>query len=190
LYNPGATSNLKSPEDRQATYTDFGTHLDVGTSTVTTELPENELHTEHSVGSMTEEAGDDQTVTYDGVTNPSIRGTLDDLSMEDSEVTQSVRDNSDLILVGGPAVNTLVQDLASDDETWTVDEWNNNHQDEALVQLVENAFTDGQHALIVAGYTAEGTQAAAQYLSNYAEHESELEGASQHTLTSSEYPGQ
>lgn len=135
-----------------------------------------------------------QDVTVDNVvTNSDMVGTMSDIAMTDEQVSQSDRD-SDMILVGGPAVNTLVGELAADGQTWTEDQWSENHQDQALLQLVEGAFGDGNHALIVAGWGAEDTSAAARYLSNYGEHQDALEDADDSgrtlTLTSSMYPGQ
>lgn len=127
-------------------------------------------------------------VTYTGVTNMDMMGQLPDVGMTDQQVTQSTRQNSDLILVGGPAVNTLVSDLASQGETWTTQEWRTQHQGEALIQLVENAFSQGNHALIVAGHSADDTRAAARYISNYGAHQSTLKGKDKYTPSSQEAP--
>ena len=128
-------------------------------------------------------------VEYTGITNEDIKGSLPSMAMTDQDVTSSVKQNSDLILVGGPAVNTLVADLADAGKTWTLDAWRNEHEDEALLQVVEGAFTEGQKAMIVAGSGAEDTLAASQYISNYAAHQDELD-TDQLTLTQSMYPGQ
>ncbi|MFC5133497.1 MULTISPECIES: S-layer protein [Haloferacaceae] len=128
-------------------------------------------------------------VTYTGVTNEDIRGALPDLAKTDDQVTSSDRQNSHLILVGGPAVNTLVSDLADDGETWTTDQWRNEHVDEALLQVVEDAFADGQHAMIVAGHSADDTRAAARYVSEWRSHQDTLADAGmQYSPSSQEAP--
>ncbi len=128
-------------------------------------------------------------VTYTGVTNEDIRGALPDIAKTDSQVTSSDRQNSNLILVGGPAVNTLVADLASQGETWTTDQWRNEHQDEALLQVVQDAFADGQHAMIVAGYSADDTRAAARYISEWRSNQDTLsEAGMQYSPSSQEAP--
>lgn len=128
-------------------------------------------------------------VTYTGVTNEDIRGALPDMAKTDDQVTSSDRQNSHLILVGGPAVNTLVADLADDGDTWTAEQWRNEHVDEALLQVVEDAFADGQHAMIVAGHSADDTRAAARYISEWRSHQDTLEEAGmQYSPSSQEAP--
>ncbi|MFB6265710.1 MAG: hypothetical protein ABEI07_01355, partial [Candidatus Nanohaloarchaea archaeon] len=84
----------------------------------------------------------------------------------------------------GPAVNQLVADLAQQGDTMTAQQY---QQDQAIIQLVNNAFSQ-KEALIVAGYAAEDTRAAARYLSNYEQHQSQFQGKQKVTLTSADYP--
>lgn len=116
-------------------------------------------------------------------------GMLPDMGMLDTEVTDSVRQSSHLILVGGPAVNTLVADLAeANDGVWSQQDWIDNGEDSARLNVVADAFSQGNYALIVAGYGADDTRAAARYISNYADHEQELSDAgTSMTLTSADY---
>ncbi|OYT56983.1 MAG: hypothetical protein B6U68_02465, partial [Candidatus Aenigmarchaeota archaeon ex4484_14] len=65
-----------------------------------------------------------------------------------------------LILIGGPAVNTLVKDLLNNE--WNVTDsqaaWLDHFSSgEAMIKLVEDAFGDGSLALIVAGTDAADT---------------------------------
>ncbi|MCJ7450781.1 MAG: S-layer protein, partial [Candidatus Nanohaloarchaeota archaeon QJJ-9] len=119
----------------------------------------------------------DESVTYTAVKNPDILGSLtDNLGVVDAEA-DSVKDSNNLVLVGGPAVNSLVQELASENKTRTLEEWRSGDYDgEFLLQTVDNAFSEGYNAMIVAGHAAEDTKAAAKYIGNYKSHADELEG--------------
>jgi len=102
-----------------------------------------------------------------------------DAAALDSEVTGSAR-NQDLVLVGGPAVNSLTQELAQEGKTMTADEY---EEGQYTVQLVEDAFTEGNDALVVAGYAASDTRAASSYLANYMDNSGELSGQMEVTKT-------
>lgn len=94
-----------------------------------------------------------------------------------------------LILVGGPVVNSLVAELAADGKTRTVDEWRTEtdgvrvYEDTALIQAVDNAFTTGKTALVVAGYDAADTGNAAYVLQNYAKFAAQLDGKAEVAVT-------
>jgi hypothetical protein len=133
-------------------------------------------------------SGGSASVTYNAVANDNLMGMLPDMAKTDQEVSSSDRNSQDMILVGGPAVNSLVADLAADGKTWDLDTWRNQHQDEALVQLVEDAFSQGNHAMIVAGYAEQDTRGAAKYVAEYSAHQSDLQGNNQVTLTQAMYP--
>ncbi|MFB6208763.1 MAG: S-layer protein [Candidatus Nanohaloarchaea archaeon] len=103
-----------------------------------------------------------------------------DAAALDSEVSGSDR-NQNLILVGGPAVNTLVAELANQNMTWSGDQYS---QNQYLLDLTEGFDGDGgSKALVVAGYGKADTRAAASYLSNYQDHSSEMAGKSTLTKT-------
>ena len=78
-----------------------------------------------------------------------------------------------VILVGGPAINSLVEELASvsggektPDLTYYHDETKEGSlKGKALIQVIDNAFTEGMTAIVVAGYEKEQTRAAALKLS-------------------------
>jgi len=84
-----------------------------------------------------------------------------------------------MILVGGPAVNDLTQELAQANQTMERREYEEN---QAIIQLVEGAFSEGNDALIVAGHSGEDTQEASTFLSNYDENSDRLSGQSQVNL--------
>ncbi len=100
----------------------------------------------------------------------------------DSEVTDSDKNTKNLILVGGPCANSLVQELV--DSGKLGDEytcaggtpgsaW---EPDTGYIMLVNDAFATGKAALIVAGSTAEETYQACSILQDYEAHASELTG--------------
>ncbi len=62
-----------------------------------------------------------------------------------------------VILIGGPAVNKLVAQLAAANKTLSLNDWRNgNMTNKAIIQYVEDAFGD-KPALIIAGYSAKDT---------------------------------
>lgn len=85
----------------------------------------------------------------------------------DSEITSSDKSTKNLILVGGPAVNTLVAELAdgakTKDRAWYVDQG----EGTAILDLVADAFTSGKSALVIAGHSADDTRAAAKIMQTY-----------------------
>ncbi|NOQ55486.1 MAG: hypothetical protein GQ477_01625 [Nanohaloarchaea archaeon] len=94
-----------------------------------------------------------------------------------------------LILVGGPAVNSIVAELAAAGKTRTATEWRTetdgvrDYADSALIQAVDDAFTDGKTALVVAGYGADDTGNAAYVLQNYAKFADQLAGKAEVAVT-------
>jgi hypothetical protein len=85
----------------------------------------------------------------------------------DSEITSSDKSTKNLILVGGPAVNTLVAELAdgakTKDRAWYVAQGAGT----AIIDLVADAFTSGKSALVIAGHSADDTRAAAKIMQTY-----------------------
>ena len=126
-------------------------------------------------GSLSAEGGGSGSVTSMMPTYEYADGVLD----SDSNVGQ-VQNSDNLILVGGPSVNSLVAELADEGETWTADEYT---EGEGLIQHVPNAFSEGQDAVIVAGYAGEDTRAAGEFLADYRNNEGALEGNQQVTIS-------
>jgi hypothetical protein len=83
----------------------------------------------------------------------------------DTEVlaTSADRTGKNLILVGGPCVNTLVADLATAGKfAYTCANWPGRNF--GLLKVIDDAFATGKTALVVAGTTATDTRNAAQKL--------------------------
>ena len=75
----------------------------------------------------------------------------------DTEVTSADKANKNLILVGGPCANSLVEELAAA-ENATVEscaDWST-PEGSAIITLVKDAFAEGKYALVVAGTSADG----------------------------------
>jgi len=67
----------------------------------------------------------------------------------------------DLVLMGGPCINTLVADLATSGKfPYTCANWPG--RDFGRVELIEDAFASGYTALVIAGTHAEQTDLAAR----------------------------
>lgn len=95
----------------------------------------------------------------------------------DNEVTSADRTAKNVILVGGPCVNTMVAELADagklmmDGEALTCAAWNAKSTAGdyfGLIQVIDNAFTAGKAALVVAGSTSVETREATSTLQDYA----------------------
>ncbi len=71
-----------------------------------------------------------------------------DVAKLDSEITDAGA--SDMVLVGGPCVNTLVSDLAADGKfAYTCDTWPG--EDFGWIEVIPGAFAEGKTVLIIAG---------------------------------------
>ena len=85
----------------------------------------------------------------------------------DTEVTSAMKTTSNLILVGGPAVNDLVAELAAAGKTWNTATYVAEGAGTAIIDYVEDAFTSGKAALVVAGHDAADTRAATGLLQTF-----------------------
>ncbi|MCK5039356.1 MAG: S-layer protein [Candidatus Aenigmarchaeota archaeon] len=70
-----------------------------------------------------------------------------------------------VVLVGGPAINSLVEELATAEKTPDVTYYRDETKEgslkgKALIQVIDNAFADGMAAIVVSGYEADQTRAA------------------------------
>jgi len=89
----------------------------------------------------------------------------------DSEVTSADKASKDLILVGGPCVNTLVASLAtaSGNATakfpYTCTSWP--AQNFGYIKVIDDAFATGHQVVVVAGTRAADTRLAANVLQQY-----------------------
>lgn len=108
-----------------------------------------------------------------GATSWQPTGWGDHAALDSDGNVADLKQNQNLILVGGPAVNDLTAELADGNKTWTGDQYS---EGDAVLDLVHNAFSDGHHALVVAGYAGEDTRMAANYLADYTDHSEDLAG--------------
>jgi hypothetical protein len=139
-----------------------------GKGSVEFSIPEEEVKANIIV------SGPETTVTtqqFSSVTVNSVAG--QSVIKLDTEVTDPASRN--LILVGGPAVNRLTaQAMGLTYPTTGAD--SGIPEGAALIRLVENAFGGSNSALVVAGWDAEDTRAAASVLQNYRSYANSLDG--------------
>jgi len=108
---------------------------------------------EGTVTTTTSESGETTTEKVVAVTA--------DIAKLDTEITDADKANYDLVLVGGPCVNSLVSALAEEGKfAYTCDTWP--AENFGLIELINDAFAEGKTALIVAGTRAEDTDLAAR----------------------------
>lgn len=94
------------------------------------------------------------------ITFPSLAGGVGVL---DSEAAP-LKGTKNMILVGGPAVNSLVAELADAGKTPTLEEWRTKLVGKAILQAIDNPFGGGKVAIIAAGYSADDTRTACMKL--------------------------
>ena len=131
-----------------------------GSGSVTVEIPSEEIKANIIITGPGETS---TTTEYSSVTINSVAG-LDVVKL-DSEVTDAAAKN--LILVGGPAVNSLTAEaLGLSFPTYGAD--SGIPEGAALLKSIDNAFGGSNSALVVAGWSADDTRNAARYLQAYA----------------------
>ena len=162
----GQGNELSDEEDGDSSLSTFGTTLELDSATsANLGYPDEERFQQVAVGSVEEGS-------TEGATTMTPTGFPQSAAL-DSEVTSSDRENSNMILVGGPAVNDLTAELADEGMTWNASEYESN-EGVGVLDLVEGAFSDGNHALVVAGHQADDTRAASEFIANYQEHAEDL----------------
>lgn len=126
------------------------------------------------------------TTSTTSVSVPSLGNGISKLDTE-SEADKTTKH---LILVGGPAVNTLVAELGTAGKTMSTTDWRATdtsgaatHKGEAIIQVVDNAFTTGKSALVVAGYDAADTTRATNILLKYKTYTTSLKGKAKVVVT-------
>jgi len=132
------------------------------------------------IASLSDAASEHSSAEIDGL-NPDQ--SIDDIALYSASNVDEDMMDTDMILVGGPSVNQLTEQLADNGDTPGQDSLNEN---EAVIQLVEDAFEDEQNALIVAGHTSDATMDAANFLSQYYDNEEELKGETKIRINTSE----
>ncbi|MCD6547178.1 MAG: S-layer protein, partial [Nanoarchaeota archaeon] len=108
------------------------------------------------------ETGKLTTTTTSGAVNVNYIDVTTGVSRVDTDFDTAVPDKP-VILVGGPAVNKLVYNLAEEGKTQGVADYAENT---ALIQYIEDAFGTND-ALIIAGHMAKDTQKAGKVVAGY-----------------------
>jgi hypothetical protein len=109
--------------------------------------------------------------TVNGGTYSQIVAITQSIAKLDSEVTTADEQSHDLVLVGGPCVNTLVGALstASGNATakfpYTCDSWP--ARNFGRIQVIDDAFYTGYQVVVVAGTRASDTRLVANVLQQY-----------------------
>ncbi|MFH7880968.1 MAG: S-layer protein [Candidatus Aenigmatarchaeota archaeon] len=155
-------------EEVSSGYTDFGTFVYLkGGKTLTLRVPTSQAYPKVYLG------GKDLRVVS-AATEAGTYKTYAPLSLPVAklarEVTTADKTNANIVLVGGPCANSLVQELINAgkmDSSFTCyptlgAAWT---PGAAYVQVIEDAFATGRVALVVAGTNAEDTRLATSLLS-------------------------
>ncbi|AOV94321.1 hypothetical protein AQV86_00140 [Nanohaloarchaea archaeon SG9] len=176
----GTGGTVLAEDTGDSTLSTFGSAVeyDSATSATVTYPDEQRKHNLAlgSVSSDSSEGGMSMSPTY-GDTFPSM-GALDT-----AENIGQVKENDNVIVVGGPAINDLTAELADENQTWDANEWQTGgHEGESVLQMVDG-WNEDHSALVVAGHSAEDTTTAADFLANYGDHSEALSGTDQVTIS-------
>jgi hypothetical protein len=141
------------------TATEWGTKIVYDTTsagTATIKYPDTQLYHLVAVGSNPViSVGASGSVTTDKI----LPITADVVKL-DSEMTSTDKTTKDLVLMGGPCINTLVAELGTaGDFPYTCANWPG--RDFGRIQLISDAFATGKTALVIAGTRAADTDLAA-----------------------------
>ena len=189
----GTHTSASTSSDDVTDYIDYyGTFAERDSSTsdqpiVTVYYPDNQMYFTAALLSSdatisTSGATSGKTITY----NEAVPVTAN-IALLDSEVSSDIKASKNLILVGGPAVNSLVAELFASVYNLTPDENGKIYgaqlkqagilqEGQALIQVFNDKFATGKTALVVAGYDAKDTRYACSVLQNYAQHKDVLTG--------------
>jgi hypothetical protein len=181
--NAWLRDDLDSEDDMTVGYTDYGAYTEHDTD-------DDEMFT-LSLPSGQSTAGMAVTGTDGGLSSSGAGGgsamaatptyeMADGVLDSDGNVNQ-VKNNENVIVVGGPNANSLTQELVDDNQTMPASEYT---EGQGMIQMVDG-WSDGNSALVVAGYQGEDTRAAAQFLADYRNNQEDLEGQSEVTIETS-----
>jgi len=159
-------------------YTTWGTIVDgAGHTLISLRVPQEQLFAEYMLGVKSVTGGTEETTM---ISKPVTLPTT--ISKIDSELSDSDRKNYNLILVGGPAVNTLVNELQVVGKLTNTFKYDGvkgaviDEPGEFSIELIKDAFVEGKFAMVVAGYDREGTAAAGNMIANFADNKDALDG--------------
>ena len=180
------TATLESNDDVTAGIDVYGTYTEYDSDeqgTLDINVPEGQSTVGAAFttdeGSLSASAGGSGTVESMSPTGWSSNY----VALDSDSSVSNAKQNSNLVLVGGPAANSLVSELVEANKTMPASDYT---EGQGMLQLVEDAFSEGHDALIVAGYSGEDTRQAGAYLTNYEQHSGMLEGSSQVSINTAE----
>lgn len=174
------TTQLESDDDVNAGYDVYGSYIqyddDDGQQSFELFIPAGQAVAGAAFtgedGSLSASGGGSGSAPTMSPTYQMADGLLD----SDSSVS-SAKTNENLVLVGGPAVNSLTSELVTDNQTMPA---SNYTEGQGMIQMVDGF--EGGDAVIVAGHSAADTRAAGEFLANYRNNEGALEGKSEVTI--------
>ena len=182
----GTTQTLESDDDMEVGYNFFGTHTMQDTEdqgSFTLHIPDGQSTAGAAFtaqdGELSASAGGSgsvETMMPTGWSNQYV-------ALDSDSSISNAKQNRNMILVGGPSVNSLVGELVEANKTMAASEYT---EGQGMLQMVEDAFTEGNDALVVAGYAGEDTRAAGEFLTNYEENSDALEGSTEVTVNTAE----
>jgi len=178
-----AREGITTPKTRDY-YTLWGTYVDsIGQTLLSLRAPQEQLFGEYIVGTQAEMEGTPVSanagetvsllggqVKIEGSVGGLTKATLpSSIAKLDTAVTAADKSGYNLVLVGGPAVNTLVNDLQTTGKlTKTIGAVGSDADVAAagagVIELVADAFATGKYAVVVAGSDRAGTAKAAAVL--------------------------
>ena len=167
----GSDSNKLRAVDLYGTYTERSTS---GQDTVKAWIPAEQVQAQLAVVAV----GSTASVGTGGTTGTVKQAVPVKTAVAklDTEVTSADKTTKNLILVGGPVVNSLVKELATSSKTWDTATYVSEGAGTAIVQLVADAFTSGRSALVVAGHSAADTRSVTSVLQNFDAYKTQFTG--------------
>ncbi|MCK5476858.1 MAG: S-layer protein [Candidatus Aenigmarchaeota archaeon] len=159
------TLSYETNTDLQVANSVYGTMVVQDTSTqgrITLTYPDTQTYGNIYLMEVTQtapEASSSQNIQYASLTTDGIARMTSDASVAADKLEKNV------ILVGGPAINSLVAELAAAEKTPDVTYYRDETKagslkGKALIQVIDDAFADGNVAIVVSGYEAAQTRAA------------------------------
>ena len=172
-------------EDVNVAYDEFGAYTSddedsSNSQTLSVNMPSGQATAGMAV------TGADGSISADGSSGGSATAAqptyqyADGVLANDGNVGQ-VKNNENVVLVGGPNANSLVQELVDDNQTMAASEYT---EGQGMIQMVDG-FSEGNNALVVAGYSGEDTREAAEFLADYRNNQGDLEGQEEVTIETS-----
>ncbi|MBU4246549.1 MAG: S-layer protein [Nanoarchaeota archaeon] len=157
----GSYKSSSSASDKVTAYLDlYGTYAELDTSSdnhaiVTLYYPDTQMTSNVYLLAASATAP----TTAAGTGNVVLPSLGSGISKLDTEISAE-RTSKNLILVGGPYANALVNELAEQGKTPTKAEWSAKLQGKAIIQAIGGAFDPAKTAIVVAGWTADDTRIA------------------------------